>query len=87
MDTLTEQLRQAVLSTDASQADVARHCGLTPSTVSRFLAGKGSLSLQAADKLSRCLRLKVVLEREWERREIIWDKYQTGELRGRWDEF
>ena len=86
MSTLIDQLRQAVVNSGGSQADVGRHCGLTPSTVSRFLAGKGGLSLDAADRLTKCLRLKLVSEREWQRREIVWDKYQIGELRRKWDD-
>lgn len=86
MKTLTEQLREALINSGGSQAEVARYCGLSPSTVSRFLAGKASLSIRAVDKLSLCLRLVVVREREWQRREIVWQKYQTGELRRRWDE-
>src|SRR5687767_1457277 len=50
MNTFVEQLRHA-MNSGGSQAEVARHCGLSPSTVSRFLAGKGGLSLEAADKL------------------------------------
>ena len=86
MSSITEQLRQAIHDFGTSQIGVAHDCELSPSTVSRFLSRKGGLSLEAADRLARCLRLVLVSEREWQRREIVWEKYQTGELRGRWDE-
>src|SRR5687768_4200364 len=69
---LSEQLRQAIIDFGTSQVGVAHDCGLSPSTVSRFLAGKGGLSLDAADRLAGCLRLVLVPEREWQRRDIIW---------------
>jgi transcriptional regulator with XRE-family HTH domain len=86
MSSITEQLRQAIRDFGTSQIDVAQDCGLSPSTVSRFLSGKGGLSLEAADRLARCLRVVLVSEQEWQRREVVWDQYQTGELRRRWDE-
>jgi transcriptional regulator with XRE-family HTH domain len=88
MDTLSEQVRDAIRNNaGASQADVARHCRLSPSGVSRFMSGKAGLSLPAVERLSQCLRLRLVSEKEWLRREAVWGMYQNGELRRKWDEF
>jgi hypothetical protein len=89
MDSLSEQLREAVRTSGASQADVASTCGIGKSQLSRFLSGDGSLSLHAADRLASCLRLRLVREREWQRRDVVWQKYELGELRrkGDWDEY
>jgi plasmid maintenance system antidote protein VapI len=60
MISLDEQLRDAVLRNAEPQIGVARQCGLTPSTLSRFVNGRGSLSLEAASRLASYLRLALV---------------------------
>lgn len=60
MTDLSEQLRQAVLQNGEPQAGVALQCGLSPSTLSRFINAKGGLSLEAASRLASYLRLGLV---------------------------
>ena len=63
MNKLTDQLR-AVVSQHVTHVEpqwyVAHQCGMTASTLSRFLAGKGGISLEAADRLAVYLGLTLV---------------------------
>jgi len=55
MKTLTQQLREAAsqyVRTHATLAWAANECGMSVSQLSRFLAGKGGISMEAADRLA-----------------------------------
>jgi transcriptional regulator with XRE-family HTH domain len=63
MTTLSEQLRNAAtvrVAAGEPQSYVARQCGLSPSLLSRFIAGKGGLSWEAADRLAAYLGVGLV---------------------------
>lgn len=58
--TITEQLRSAVkehTTTCEPQRLVAAKCEVSPSVLSRFIAGKGGLSLSAVERLAGYLKL------------------------------
>jgi transcriptional regulator with XRE-family HTH domain len=61
--TLNEQLRKvttARIATGEPQSYMAGKCGVSPSMLSRFIAGKGSLSLEAASRLAAYVRVVLV---------------------------
>ncbi|MFM9962875.1 MAG: helix-turn-helix domain-containing protein [Planctomycetaceae bacterium] len=51
-DTLTSVLRAAIRESDAPLAVIARAAGVERSSISRFLAERQSLRLDAADRLA-----------------------------------
>lgn len=79
--TITERLREVVRTSGASQAEVARHTGIGPAALSRFMSGQGGLSLNSLDALASAVQVTLVTEDEWERRQRIWTLYKRGELR------
>jgi transcriptional regulator with XRE-family HTH domain len=81
MSTLIEQLRQAVVNSGGSQAEVSRYSGIGPAALSRFLSGQAGLSLRSIDALASALRVRLVTANEWEQRERIWTLYKSGILR------
>ena len=56
---LSEGLRRAISRSNLSLTDLARHAGLDKGNLSRFLNGKGSLSLAAADKIAQAINWPV----------------------------
>lgn len=79
--TLIEHIREAVRTCGVSQAEVARHTGIGPATLSRFVSGQGGLSPKSLDALATALQIVPVTVDVWERRERIWNLYVRGELR------
>jgi hypothetical protein len=57
---LSRQLRAAIELSGERQSDLARGCGISPSSVSRFISGKSDLSPQAMDRLTKYLNLRLV---------------------------
>jgi len=60
---LSEGLRRAISRSNHSLSDLARHTGLDKGNLSRFLNGKGSLSLAAADKIAQAINWPVEVPR------------------------
>ena len=58
---LTEQLREAIKTARKSVYQIADETGIDKSTLSRFMAGKGGLSMAGLDRLGECLNLSIVL--------------------------
>jgi transcriptional regulator with XRE-family HTH domain len=70
---IAEQLRvaiqEALWDQGIPQAELARRCGMSEATISRFRRGKRSLSLEAIDELLAALGLEVVIRRRRERKD------------------
>ncbi len=57
---LSEQIRQAIASADLSPYELAEASGVDRSVLSRFSAGKRTITLETADKLAEVLKLRIV---------------------------
>ena len=57
---LSEQIRRAISCSGMTRYRICREIGLTQPTMTRFMSGTGSLSLNTLDKIARLLDLKVV---------------------------
>lgn len=64
----SDQIRRAVDASDLTRYRICKEIGLSESTLSRFMAGKGGLSLDALDKLADLLRLVIAVAPESGRR-------------------
>ena len=56
---LSDQIRQAVDASGMSRYRVAKQLGISESTVSRFMSGKGGLSMDNLDALADLLGLDI----------------------------
>jgi transcriptional regulator with XRE-family HTH domain len=59
MKDIEKQLKQAISKTKMSRYRIAKESGLTESQLSYFVNGKRSLTLPAAAKLAKVLRLEL----------------------------
>jgi len=59
---LTKQLREAIQNSGKSLNQLARECGVGPDRLSRFLRGERDLTVDAADRICRALRLRLISE-------------------------
>jgi plasmid maintenance system antidote protein VapI len=57
--TLSEQLRDEIGSAKVSAYELAEASGVDRSVLSRFLAGKRTITLETADRLAEVLKLKL----------------------------
>jgi transcriptional regulator with XRE-family HTH domain len=57
---LSEQIRRAIRGSGMTRYRICREIGLTQPTMTRFMAGKASLSLQTLDKIAELLDLRIV---------------------------
>jgi plasmid maintenance system antidote protein VapI len=57
--TLSEEIRAAILKADLTAYELAQAAGVDRSVLSRFLAGKRTITLETADRLAEVLRLKL----------------------------
>jgi hypothetical protein len=55
----SEQLRQAVLSSELSRYSISVATGIAQSVLSKFVHKKGGLGLESIDKLMDCLGLEI----------------------------
>ena len=60
---LSEQVRRAVDASGLSRYRIAKEIGVSESTMSRFMAGKGGLSLANLDALADLLGLDIAAPR------------------------
>lgn len=61
---LTDQLRAAITSSDKSMGQIARESGIDIATISRFVHGKGGLSMDGLDRIAESLGLVLALARK-----------------------
>ncbi len=69
MKQLSDQIRDAVESCGLSRYRIWKETGIAEPSLSRFVQGKGGLSLESLDLLGDLLRLKV--EMQGPRRSIL----------------
>jgi DNA-binding phage protein len=58
--TVTDQLKAAITTADKSMGQIARESGIDIATISRFIHGKGGLSMEGLDAIGKCLGLRIV---------------------------
>jgi plasmid maintenance system antidote protein VapI len=56
---LSDQLREFIAGAGPSTYELARDTGVDRSVLSRFLAGKRTITLDTADRLARVLKLRL----------------------------
>jgi len=59
-NTFTEQLKQLVEASDKTRYRISQETGIAEGQLSRFVHGKGGLSLSAIDRICDCLNLKLI---------------------------
>ena len=57
--TLSEEIRTAILKADLTAYELAQAASVDRSVLSRFLAGKRTITLETADRLAEVLRLRL----------------------------
>jgi transcriptional regulator with XRE-family HTH domain len=60
-EVISEQLRRLIASNDESQYRICQVCDIDRATMSRFMNGKGGLSLEAIDRIGAMLGLRLKL--------------------------
>jgi plasmid maintenance system antidote protein VapI len=60
---LSEQLRERIAAAGLSVYELARDAGIDRSVLSRFLAGKRTITLETADRLAPVLKLRLIAGR------------------------
>jgi DNA transposition AAA+ family ATPase len=60
---LTDQLRQAIENCGKSRYQISRDAGIDQATLSRFMHGKGGLSMPILDTLGDYLELNIAVRR------------------------
>jgi len=60
---LSDQLRQAIKTCGKTRYRIWKETGIAEATLSRFVNGKGGLSMRAVDKIGKCVGLKIAFER------------------------
>ncbi len=60
---LTDQLRKAIDAGDKTRYQIAKETGIDEATLSRFIHGKGGLSMEGLDAIGECLRLRIVTDK------------------------
>lgn len=62
-EALSEQLRRAIRADGASLYALAEETGVSRSVLSRFVAGKRTITIETADRLAAALKLRLVAGR------------------------
>lgn len=78
---LSDQLRNAVIAAGEagkSRYRIAQECGIGEAAISRFVNGKGGLSLQAIDAIGSCLGLELVQKSTPTKGEIMTNKSENA---------
>lgn len=60
---LTDQIRKVIDAGDKSRYQIAKETGIDEATLSRFIHGKGGLSMEGLDAIGRCLGLRIVTDK------------------------
>jgi transcriptional regulator with XRE-family HTH domain len=58
----SDQIRDAITASKLSRYRICADIGLSQAAMSRFMNGKGGLSLETVDRLADLLKLRVVVE-------------------------
>jgi transcriptional regulator with XRE-family HTH domain len=61
---MSDQIRDAVSSSDVSRYRIALETGIEQSTLSRFMGGTGGMTVETLDKLGEYLGLEIVFKRK-----------------------
>jgi plasmid maintenance system antidote protein VapI len=61
---LSDEIRDAVNASAMSRYAIAKALGIAESTMSRFMNGKGGLSMEYIDRLAALLGLHIVAKRK-----------------------
>ncbi len=61
--TLTDELKAAITTADESMGQIARESGIDIATISRFIHGKGGLSMEGLDAIGNYLGLRIVADK------------------------
>ncbi len=59
---MSDQIRDAVSSSDVSRYRIAQKTGIEQSTLSRFMGGTGGMTVETLDKLGEYLGLEIVVK-------------------------
>ena len=59
---LSDELRAAIANSDKSMGQIARESGIDIATISRFMHGKGGLSVDGLDEIGKSLSLRIVVD-------------------------
>ena len=57
---LSDQLRELIAAADPSAYELARNAGVDRSVLSRFLAGKRTITLETAERLAVVFKLRII---------------------------
>ena len=60
---LTDQVRRAIDAAPASRAEICRAAGFSEATMSRFMNGRGGLSMEMLDRIAAYLDLRLAPHR------------------------
>ena len=60
---LSDEIRAAIDKADLSAYELARAAGVNRSVLSRFQAGKRTITLETADRLAEILKLRIIAGR------------------------
>jgi transcriptional regulator with XRE-family HTH domain len=60
---LSDEIRDAVNASGMSRYAIAKALGVAESTMSRFMSGKGGLSMEYIDRLAALLGLHIVVRK------------------------
>ena len=63
----SEQLRQAIDQDERSRYRISMETGIPQGQLSRFMHGKGGLSLRSVDRLCSCLELTIAVREQKDR--------------------
>jgi DNA transposition AAA+ family ATPase len=61
---LSDQLRQVIETCGKSRYQISQETGIDQATLSRFMAGKGGLSIPILDRLGKFLDLRIVSDQQ-----------------------
>ena len=64
VDRLSDQIRQAIRDNDKTCYQIWKETGIAEASLSRFMTGKGGLSMNAIDRLGECLELDITTRRK-----------------------
>jgi ribosome-binding protein aMBF1 (putative translation factor) len=65
---LSDEIRDAANASGMSRYAIAKSLEIAESTMSRFMSGKGGLSMEYIDRLAELLRLHLVVKAEKKQR-------------------
>lgn len=65
--TVSARIRDAVANSEVSRYRIAHDCGMSESSLSRFMAGEHGLSMQSIDTLAEYFGLELVKQRKRKR--------------------